>query len=247
MEFECIEGFEKSRLKSLLDHLGEIDDPRDPWRVMHPLREILFLVVCGTICDCEDYELIADWGEERIDFLRRYLPYEHGVPCGRWLTILMNRIEPALFAAAFTAWVREAWPDKADFVAIDGKTLRRSHDHTGGKHALHLVSAYATTGRLVLGQEAVPDKANEISAIPALIERLGANGGMSGVIDARGHVLAALPLGARTHLDVVLPPPLPPPLYARLGDGLLLALAALLLALGRIGRDAGMAPPPARC
>lgn len=74
-----------------------------------------------------------------------------------------------------------------------------------------------------------------------------ANGGMSGVIDARGHVLAALPLGARTHLDVVLPPPLPPPLYARLGDGLLLALAALLLALGRIGRDAGMAPPPARC
>lgn len=182
MEFEFVEGFEKSRLKSLLDHLGEIEDPRDPWRVMHPLREILFLVVCGTICDCEDYELIADWGEERIDFLRRYLPYEHGVPCGRWLTILMNRIEPALFAAAFTAWVREAWPDKADFVAIDGKTLRRSHDHTGGKHALHLVSAYATTGRLVLGQEAVPDKANEISAIPALIERLGANGGMSGAI-----------------------------------------------------------------
>jgi len=60
MEFECIEGFEKSRLKSLLDHLGEIEDPRDTWRVMHPLREILFLVVCGTICDCEDYELIAD-------------------------------------------------------------------------------------------------------------------------------------------------------------------------------------------
>ncbi len=182
MEFECVEGFEKSRLKSLLDHLGEIEDPRDPWRVMHPLREVLFLVVCGTICDCEDYEVIADWGEERIDFLRRYLPYEHGVPCGRWPTILMNRIEPALFAAAFTAWVREAWPDKADFAAIDGKTLRHSHDHTGGKHALHLVSAYATTGRLVLGQEAVPDKANEISAMPALIERLGANGGMSGAV-----------------------------------------------------------------
>jgi hypothetical protein len=128
-------GFEPSRLKSLLDHLGTIEDPRDPWRVAHPLSEVLFLVVCRAICDCEDYDIISDWGEERIDFLRRYLPYEHGVPGGRWLTILMNRIEPALFAAAFTAWVRETWPENPDFVAIDGKTSRRSHDRAPLKGA----------------------------------------------------------------------------------------------------------------
>src|SRR5690242_14117008 len=101
MSVIVVEGFEKSRLKSLLDHFGDIDDPREPWRVAHPLPEVLLLVVCGTICDCEDYDLIADWGAAHLDFLRRYLPYHHGVPGGRWLTILMNRINPALFADAF--------------------------------------------------------------------------------------------------------------------------------------------------
>src|SRR5918911_3912076 len=97
-----------------------------------------------------------------------YLPYEHGVPGGRWLTILMNRINPALFSAAFTAWVRQTWPDRPAFVAIDGKTSRRSHDRAAGEAPLHLVSAFATTARLVLGQEAVPDKASE-NAHPALV------------------------------------------------------------------------------
>jgi DDE_Tnp_1-associated len=63
MDFDVAEEFSKSRLKSLLDHLGRVDDVREPWRVAHPLREVLFLVVCGTICDCEDYDSIADWGE----------------------------------------------------------------------------------------------------------------------------------------------------------------------------------------
>jgi hypothetical protein len=175
-------GFEKSRLKSLLDHLGEIEDVREPWRVAHPLREVLFLVVCGTICDCEDYDLIADWGEQHLAFLRRYLPYHHGVPGGRWLTILMNRIDPAVFSQAFTDWVRDSWPDQPDFVAIDGKTSRRSHDRSAGKAALHLVSAYATTARLVLGQEAVADKSSETTAIPVLLERLGDKGGLKGAI-----------------------------------------------------------------
>jgi predicted transposase YbfD/YdcC len=182
MSVIVVEGFEKSRLKSLLDHFGDIDDPREPWRVAHPLPEVLLLVVCGTICDCEDYDLIADWGAAHLDFLRRYLPYHHGVPGGRWLTILMNRINPALFADAFTAWVRQTWPDKPDFVAMDGKTSRRSHDRSANKAPLHLVSAFATTSRLVLGQEAVPDKSGETTAIPALLERLGANDGLKGAI-----------------------------------------------------------------
>ncbi len=94
----------------------------------------------------------------------------------------MNRIDPGLFADAFTAWVRETWPDRPDFVAIDGKTSRRSHDRSAGKAALHLVSAFATTSRLVLGQEAVADKGSETTAIPALLQRLGADGGLEGAL-----------------------------------------------------------------
>lgn len=79
----ALEGFERSRLKALLDDFGDIHDQREPRRVAHPLPEVLFPVVCGTICDCDDNDLITDWGEAHLDFLRRYLRYEHGAPCGR--------------------------------------------------------------------------------------------------------------------------------------------------------------------
>ena len=173
---------QKSRLGVLLDHFAAIDDLRDVRRIAHPLAEILLLVVCATMADCDDYDHIAAWGAAHIDFLRRHLPYEHGTPGGRWLTILMNRINPALFSAAFTAWVREAWPDRPEFVAIDGKTSRRSHDRAEGAAPLHLVSAFATTSRLVLGQEAVPDKAGEVTAIPVLLARLAENDGLRGAL-----------------------------------------------------------------
>lgn len=182
MTIATLEAFEKPRLKALLEHFAVIEDPRESWRVAHPLPEVLLLVVCGTICDCDDYDGIAEWGKAHLDFLRRYLPYHHGVPGGRWLTLLMNRIDPLLFAAAFTSWVRETWPERPDFVAIDGKTSRRSHDRSTGRAPLHLVSAFATTQRLVLGQEAVGDKSNEITAIPALVERLAANDGLKGAL-----------------------------------------------------------------
>jgi predicted transposase YbfD/YdcC len=172
----------KSRLAALLDHFAEVEDPRDVRRILHPLPEVLLLVVCGSIADCDDYEDIAAWGAAHLDFLRRHLPYAHGVPGERWLTILMNRINPGLFAAAFAAWVRESWPEKAGLVAIDGKTSRRSHDRSAGAGPLHLVSAFATTARLVLAQEAVPDKANELAAIPPLLARLGAEDGLKGAL-----------------------------------------------------------------
>lgn len=175
-------GPEKSRLGLLLEHFATVDDPRDVRRIAHPLAEILLLVVCGTMADCDDYDHIAAWGKAHLAFLRRHLPYEHGVPGGRWLTILMNRVNPALFSAAFTAWVRATWPDRPDFVAIDGKTSRRCHDRAEGADPIHLVSAFATTSRLVLGQEAVPDKAGELAAIPALLARLAERDGLRGAL-----------------------------------------------------------------
>jgi predicted transposase YbfD/YdcC len=173
---------EKSRLRALLDHFALIEDPRDARRIAHPLAEVLLLVVCGTMADCDDYEAIATWGETHLHCLRRYLPYAYGVPGGRWLTLLMNRINPALFSSVFTAWVRQTWPERPNLVAIDGKTSRRSHDRAEDQAPLHLVSAFATTSRLVLGQEAVADKGSEIVAIPALVARLAENGGLKGAL-----------------------------------------------------------------
>lgn len=177
------DGFgEKPRLGALLEHLSAIEDTREPHRVAYPLAELLLLAVCGTIADCDDYEGIAQWGEQHVEFLRRFLPYHHGVPSGRWLTIMMNRINPALFSACFTGWVRNCWPEHPELVAIDGKTSRRSHDRSAGQAPLHLVSAFATTSRLVLGQEAVADKSSELGAIPVLLERLAEGGGLKGSV-----------------------------------------------------------------
>ena len=78
--------------------------------------------------------------------------------------------------------MRACWPDRPELVAIDGKTSRRSHDRSQDKAPLHLVSAFATTSGLVLGQEAVAGKSNELTAIPALLERLAADGGLDGAI-----------------------------------------------------------------
>ena len=172
----------KSRLGALLEHFATIGDPPDVRRILHPLSEILLLVVCATIADCDDYDAITAWGEAHLGVLRRHLPCANGVPGGRWLTILINRISPALFQAAFAAWVRESWPDRPEFVAIDGKTSRRSHDRAAGEAPLHLVSTFATTSRLVLGREAVAGKSSELTATPTLLARLAGNDGPRGAL-----------------------------------------------------------------
>jgi predicted transposase YbfD/YdcC len=183
---EDLPGFSaRPRLRALLDHFAKIKDTRQSWKVAYPLREVLFLVVCGTIASGDDYDDIVDWGEAHLSFLRGFAEFHFGIPCADWLRCVMNRIDPDLFRACFTAWVAECWPDKLDLVAIDGKTSRRSHNHKTGQKALHLVSAFATNSRLVLGQEAVFEKSNEITAIPALVERLDLKGAVVS-IDAMG-------------------------------------------------------------
>ena len=179
------EGLIRSRRRGLLEHFAAIGDYRQPCKVMYPLPEVLLLVVGATIASCDDYDEIVAWGEAHLDFLRRFRAYHWGIPCEDWLRVVMNRIDPDLFSACFTAWAGELRPDAIDLVAIDGKTSRRSHDRSKGKKALHLVSAWATNERLVLGQEAVEEKSNEITAIPVLLERLALKGALV-TIDAIG-------------------------------------------------------------
>jgi len=177
------------RRKSLLEHFSAIKDTRQPCKVMYPLGEVLLLVVCGTMAACDDYDDIVLWGNRHLDFLRRLTPYHFGIPCADWLRVVMNRIGPDLFATCFLAFVAERLPEAVGQIAIDGKTSRRSHDRGRGQAALHLVSAYATTHSLVLGQRAVADKSNEITAIPLLLKELAASGALCGSlvsIDAMG-------------------------------------------------------------
>jgi len=177
------------RARSLLEHFSAIRDGRQPCKVMYPLGEVLLLVVCGTMAACDDYDDIVLWGNRHLPFLRSLREYHHGIPCADWLRVVMNRIEPALFSACFLSFVAERLPGAVDQIAIDGKTSRRSHDRGRGQAALHLVSAYATTHNLVLGQRAVADKSNEITAIPLLLEALAASGALAGSlvsIDAMG-------------------------------------------------------------
>jgi predicted transposase YbfD/YdcC len=182
MDASPYEPAQPSRLRLLLDHFSRIEDKRSPESVAHKLNEILLLCVCATIAECDGFDAISDWGKAHLGFLQRFLPFDWGVPSGRWLNIMKNRIDPNLFSGCFMDWVRACWPDPLDSIAIDGKTVRRSHDRATGRAALHLVSAFAANSHLVLGQEAVDDKTNETSAIPALLEKLAAGRGLDGAV-----------------------------------------------------------------
>jgi len=175
-----------SRLRVLLDQFGLIEDDREPWRVAHPLSEVLLLVVCGTIGACDDFDEIVEWGEDNLAFLRRFLPYHHRSPSSRWLRILLNRIDPGLFSDCFMSWAAQFRPDASALVAIDGKTSRGSHDRGkdrgNGRAALHLVSAFATRERLVPGQEAVAAGSCEQDTIPLLLQRLAEKGRLEGAL-----------------------------------------------------------------
>ena len=170
---------------SLIDHFSALKDPRQNWRVVYPLREILLLVLCGSLCGMEDFVEIKMWGELRLDFLRRFYPYERGLPAHDTLNDVLNALAPDVFQACFSRWVESLREDEPDIVAIDGKTSRRAHARAKGRAPLHMVSAWAARQRLVLGQQAIEEKSNEIHAIPAILQRLELKGALV-TIDAMG-------------------------------------------------------------
>jgi len=179
----------RARLTVLLKHFSQIADGREPWRVVYPLAEVLLLLTCATIAGCDDFEDIVAWGEQHLDFLRRFSSFHFGIPCVRWLQTLVNRVDPVLFGRCFESWIKALWPDRHDLIAIDGKTSRRTHDKRKGLKALHTLSAYASNARLVLGQLSVPEKTNEITAIPELLDHLAETDQLKGAlvtIDAMG-------------------------------------------------------------
>lgn len=170
---------------SLLDHFSALEDPRQGWKVVYPLPEVLLLVLCGTLAGAEDFVEVVRWGRSKLMFLRRFLAFARGVPSHDTLCDVISALDPDLFKAAFTDWVAALAEREPDIVAIDGKTSRRSHDRARGRGPLHVVSAWASRQRLVLGQQATAEKSNETTAIPLLLERLALSGALV-TIDAMG-------------------------------------------------------------
>ncbi len=168
---------------ALLDHFSALDDPRQPGKVVYPLPEVMRVVVCATLAGAEDFVAMWVWGRKKLAFLRTLLPFKRGIPSHDTLNDVMNALDPGLFCECFTAWVEGLREDAPDIVAIDGKTSRRAR--RGDAHPLHVVSAWAARQRLVLGQQAVGTKSNEIVAIPLLLERLHLTGALV-TIDAMG-------------------------------------------------------------
>ena len=185
-------------LHSFFDTFEALDDPRVERSRLHPLPEILLTTVCGVISGCEGWNDIEAFARERLAFLRRFRPFEHGVPSDDTLRRVFRALDPDRFSELFEQWVGQwyrapgAGPDEgrpdrvaapAHQIAIDGKTLRGSAE--AGLGALHQVSAFATEARIVLAQQAVGEKTNEITAIPQLLEALDLTGATV-TIDAIG-------------------------------------------------------------
>jgi len=128
----------------LLSHFEELDDPRVERTKRYPLIEIIFLIISATISGCEGWKSIRDFGLLKLAWLRKFLPYEHGIPVDDTLARVMRRIDNKQFASCFAQWMQAvAKVTDGDVIAIDGKTLCRSHDSASSKSAIHMVSAWS--------------------------------------------------------------------------------------------------------
>ena len=184
---------------SVSEHFATLAGPRDAKKVEHRLVDILTITLCAVACGADDWVAVATFGELRGTWPRTFLALPGGIPSHDTFGRVFRLLDPDELRRCFPAWVgavagapsgdEAPSPEPGGAgrpgVAVDGKTLRRSHDRAAGEGALHLVSAWATERGLVLGQVATAEKSNEITAIPALL-RLLALEGVVVTVDAMG-------------------------------------------------------------
>lgn len=169
--------------ESFEDFSSNLGDPRMERNKLHALEEILFLVLCAMISGSEGWRDIERYGKIKLDFLRSFFPYAHGIPSDDTIRRFFRDVHPKNFQICFSQWAQTLDLGERQHLAIDGKVSRHSFD--GDTPPLHLVSAFATDCRLVLAQEKVKNKSNEITAIPKLLELLDIENGII-TIDAMG-------------------------------------------------------------
>lgn len=168
-----------------LEHFESLEDPRQEKKVLYPLDEVLLLALCAVICGAEGWVEVAAFGRKRLEFLRRFMPYEEGTPSHDQLGLIFAALDAKRFQQCFIGWAEGLKSALGGVIAIDGKTLRRSFGKGGRQGAIHMISAWCSGQRLVLGQAQVDGKSNEITAIPELLKLLTLKGAIV-TIDAMG-------------------------------------------------------------
>jgi predicted transposase YbfD/YdcC len=168
-----------------LSYFKDIHDPRQQGKITYPLDEILLLCLLAVLAGAETFVDIALFGCKKLELLRRFRRFEEGTPAHDHLGDVLAVLDAEQFQRCFVAWVAALTGVPEGVIAIDGKSVRRSHDKNGGKAAIHMVSAFAARQRLVLGQVKVAEKSNEIVAIPKLLDMLAIEGAIV-TIDAMG-------------------------------------------------------------
>jgi predicted transposase YbfD/YdcC len=172
-------------------HFAQVPDPRVERTKAHQLLDILVIAICAVLCGANDWVGVATFGTARLAWFRTFLELANGIPSHDTFGRVFARLDPEAFAQAFLNWTR-AIRDvlQAEVIAIDGKTLRRSHDKGLGKGAIDMVSAWATANHLVLGQRKTAEKSNEITAIPELLR----------VLDVAGCIVTIDAMGCQTKI-----------------------------------------------
>lgn len=170
----------------LLYHFGNLTDPRVERTKEHKLIDIVVIAVCAIIAGADGWVAVETFGRAKENWLRTFLELPSGIPSHDTFGRVFGQLDPAEFQDAFFNWVQAVCETlKGQIIALDGKSLRRSHDKGLGKGAIHMVSAWATAQRLVLGQRKIDAKSNEISALPELLKVLALEGCIV-TIDAMG-------------------------------------------------------------
>lgn len=179
-------GAEGLAYGSIGEHFNDLEDPRIDRTRHHRLLDIIAIAICGVICGADNWVDLELFGRSKEEWLRGFLSLPNGIPSHDTFGRVFARLDPEQFAQCFTSWVKAVSQlTQGQVIAIDGKTLRRSHDRANGKSAIHVVSAWASANHLVLGQLKVDAKSNEITAIPELLEVLELSGCIV-TIDAMG-------------------------------------------------------------
>ncbi|MDP9317295.1 MAG: ISAs1 family transposase [Chloroflexota bacterium] len=162
---------------SLRDHFDSLTDPRSGNALRHNFFDILVIALCAAVCGADSWNDVEDFGDAKRDWLQSFLTLPHGIPSHDTFNRVFAAINPDELGACFMAWTQAvATKTDGEVIAIDGKTLRRSYDRQSDKAALQMVSTWASHNRLVLGQVAVDETSNEITAIPRLLGLLEVSG-----------------------------------------------------------------------
>jgi len=164
-------------MPTFADCFADLPDPRKAEQCDHLLIDILFIAVCAVICGADGFTDMEEFGLAKEVWLRQFLQLPNGIPSHDTFNRVLARLRPQQFQRCLLTWIQAvASVTQGDIVAIDGKTLRRSHQRSVGKGALELVSAWARKNRLMLGQVKVAEDSNEITAVPPLLRLLTLKG-----------------------------------------------------------------------